>query len=527
MVGTGQTGLIQGARYGVALDAIPCQFASGEMEAAVVEAFEQRAARRDHRRGPGRAQPPGVPHVDLHPPRQPPAGRRPPARARRARCSATSPSVPMPTAASEIDLIQTFADTTVIGLTINHEHMTDAEVTAADHDVRVRARHPRDRRADPLARPTGRHGAARVPGARPRSWPPPRHERAAVGDRPRSAPPQRLDAGRRGSAPRGISVTGVTKATLGSPEVARELLAAGVTSHRRLAGREPRGDASRRASTRHMTLIRSPMLSQVDRVVAAADMSLEHRARRHRRAVGRGRDARDGTHGVVLMVELGDLREGILPRDLEARRPAHAARSPTSASVASAPTWRVRTGSRPTSATWPSCPALANSLERTLGSRSTIVSGGNSANLDWALGTADVGRIDDLRLGESILLGLRTRCTAPPIDGSAHRRVHARRRGDRVEAQAVASVGRHRPDRLRDARTGRDRRVARRARRLPRHRGARPPGRGPRRSHRARGLAILGASSDHLVLDTGSTARSPVGSRGARSASTTPRWSGR
>ena len=40
MVGTGQTGLIQGARYGVALDAIPSQFCSGEMESAVVEAFE-------------------------------------------------------------------------------------------------------------------------------------------------------------------------------------------------------------------------------------------------------------------------------------------------------------------------------------------------------------------------------------------------------------------------------------------------------------------------------------------------------
>ena len=40
LVGTGQTGLIQGARYGVALDAIPAQFCSGEMEAAVVDAFE-------------------------------------------------------------------------------------------------------------------------------------------------------------------------------------------------------------------------------------------------------------------------------------------------------------------------------------------------------------------------------------------------------------------------------------------------------------------------------------------------------
>ena len=37
----------------------------------------------------------------------------------------------MPTPASEINLIETFADTKVIGLTINHEHMTDAEVSAA------------------------------------------------------------------------------------------------------------------------------------------------------------------------------------------------------------------------------------------------------------------------------------------------------------------------------------------------------------------------------------------------------------
>ncbi len=39
--------------------------------------------------------------------------------------------LPMPSPASEIHLIQTFARTTVIGLTINHEGMTDAEVTEA------------------------------------------------------------------------------------------------------------------------------------------------------------------------------------------------------------------------------------------------------------------------------------------------------------------------------------------------------------------------------------------------------------
>jgi uncharacterized NAD-dependent epimerase/dehydratase family protein len=39
--------------------------------------------------------------------------------------------IPMPTPESEINLIQTFAETTVIGLTINHEGMTDAEVGTA------------------------------------------------------------------------------------------------------------------------------------------------------------------------------------------------------------------------------------------------------------------------------------------------------------------------------------------------------------------------------------------------------------
>jgi len=130
MVGTGQTGLIQGARYGVALDAIPCQFCSGEVESTVVEAFE--------------AEHPDVIVIEGRGALSPPAylsstfilrGGRPDAvilqHAPARRWLGDFPDVPMPTPASEIDLIQTFADTKVIGLTINHEHMTDAEVSAA------------------------------------------------------------------------------------------------------------------------------------------------------------------------------------------------------------------------------------------------------------------------------------------------------------------------------------------------------------------------------------------------------------
>ena len=59
----------------------------------------------------------------------------------------------MPTAASEINLITTFAKTSVIGLTVNHENMTDAEVTAAITMYEVELGLPT---TDALTRPTDR-----------------------------------------------------------------------------------------------------------------------------------------------------------------------------------------------------------------------------------------------------------------------------------------------------------------------------------------------------------------------------------
>jgi uncharacterized NAD-dependent epimerase/dehydratase family protein len=130
MVGTGQTGLIQGARYGIALDAIPSQFCSGEMEAAVVDAFEGEQPDIIIIEGQGALSHPAyLTSTFILRGSQPQAVilQHAPSRRRLGDFA----SVPMPTAASEINLIQTFADTKVIGLTINHERMTDAEITAA------------------------------------------------------------------------------------------------------------------------------------------------------------------------------------------------------------------------------------------------------------------------------------------------------------------------------------------------------------------------------------------------------------
>jgi len=130
MVSTGQTGLIQGARYGVALDAIPCQFCSGEMESAVVEAFEGERPEVIVIEGQGALSHPAYLSSTFILRGSRPNGvilQHAPSR----RNLGDFPEVPTPDPASEINLIQTFADTKVIGLTINHENMSDVEVTAA------------------------------------------------------------------------------------------------------------------------------------------------------------------------------------------------------------------------------------------------------------------------------------------------------------------------------------------------------------------------------------------------------------
>lgn len=134
LIGTGQTGLIQGARYGLTLDAIPSQFCAGELEATIIAAFENENPDVILIEGQGSLSDPdssisssilegSCPQGVLlqHAPGRP------------YRCG--SADIPMPSPASEIKLIETAAETKVIGISINHEDMTDTEVsTAIEHN---------------------------------------------------------------------------------------------------------------------------------------------------------------------------------------------------------------------------------------------------------------------------------------------------------------------------------------------------------------------------------------------------------
>jgi predicted amino acid racemase len=295
-------------------------------------------------------------------------------------------------------------------------------------------------------------------------------------------------------AARGIRVTGITKAVLGSPEVGAAMLrggACGLGDSRtanlaRLAGLA--GPPSR-------TLIRSPMLSQVARVVDVADVSLNTEAV-VLAALDEAASRQKRIHAVVLMVELGDLREGISLDDVPDAVRAVLGHSSLRL-VGLGANLACQNGVIPDDRNMGILTGLADRVEALHGISLDIVSGGNSANLHWALHTHDVGRIDELRLGEAVLLGVDPLYRTPiaGLHTDAFTLVAevievavkpVRPWGDRAQAafgeapvrtgtatvhQAILALGRQDVD----------------------PEGLQPPA----------GITILGVSSDHLIIDVG------------------------
>ena len=391
LIGTGQTGLMQGARYGVAMDAVPSQFCAGELEATILESFEGEDPDVIFIEGQGSLShpaystssfiirgscPDGV--VLQHAP------------GRKHRCDFEG--MPMPTPASEIHLIETFADTKVIGLTINHEHMSDGEVSSAIVEYEEELDIPRHRRPDTITGASRRNGA--------RGFPSNRETRINSGrlNSLLGAPRLEIDLDKifhnaetlvTRLRDRGIAVTAVTKATLGSPEMVNAWLQAGVSGlgDSRIENIEALREGAISALT---TLIRSPMLSQAERIVASADVSLNTELEVVR-ALSVAATKRDRNHGVVLMVELGDLREGIMP-DLLIETVREVLGLPNITFKGIGTNLACRSGVSPDEANMATLSALADTIDATFGEIVEVVSGGNSANLSWALSGAEIGR---------------------------------------------------------------------------------------------------------------------------------------
>ncbi len=128
LVATGQSGLMQGARYGISMDALTSQFVIGEIENAVVSAFENENPDIILVEGQSAVghpafmssfgilkgcMPDGI--ILQHPP------------SRKFRCD--FPNLAMPIIASEIKLIEAISQTRVMAIALSHENVSSSEMT--------------------------------------------------------------------------------------------------------------------------------------------------------------------------------------------------------------------------------------------------------------------------------------------------------------------------------------------------------------------------------------------------------------
>ena len=296
---------------------------------------------------------------------------------------------------------------------------------------------------------------------------------------------------------RGIDVTGVTKATLGSPEVANAMIRGGVKrlGDSRIENIEALRDAGVKVP---IVLLRSPSPEWAERAVACATHSLVSDLDLVTAlSVAAGKRALN--HGIILMVELGDLSEGLMTADiLDAARIISRTRHVTLTGIGTS--LAGRSGIAPGDGQMQQLTGLASTIGSKFGITPPIITGGNSAAIGWGLGDGRVGAINDLRLGEAILLGVDP-LTRLPIEG-------LRGDGFNVVAPVIESI--EKPSAAWGSRAGASPRAGNRPTTGGSDRGTifqtivalgrqdvDPDGITP-----PVGYTVLFASSDHLVLET-------------------------
>ncbi|WP_386629898.1 alanine/ornithine racemase family PLP-dependent enzyme [Sulfitobacter geojensis] len=201
----------------------------------------------------------------------------------------------------------------------------------------------------------------------------------------------------------GVGVTAVTKAVCGHPDIATAMLDGGAMdlADARLSNVQKLRKAG---ITCPVTLIRTPMLSQADQVVQTCEASYNTEIDVIA-ALAAAAIRQNVVHGVIIMVEMGDLREGVFPENL-ASVAEQVIEMPGVALKGIGANFACLGGVAPTAAKMVALSTLANEIEGECGPFIQTVSGGNSANLPWAMSGQPTGRVNNLRLGEAILLGV-------------------------------------------------------------------------------------------------------------------------
>jgi predicted amino acid racemase len=203
----------------------------------------------------------------------------------------------------------------------------------------------------------------------------------------------------------GIQVSGVTKAVCGMPEVARAMLRGGVA-----------GIADSRAENIHrlkaggvateLMLLRIPPLSAAYDTVLTVDVSLNSELP-VLKALSQAAQRLGRQHGVILMVDLGDLREGVWPDQLPSLM-TETLKLPGIRVTGLGANLACLSGVAPSIDAMQRLVDLSESVEKDHHLRLERLSGINSSGLRLIAEGGMPARINHARIGEAILLGRET-----------------------------------------------------------------------------------------------------------------------
>ena len=197
---------------------------------------------------------------------------------------------------------------------------------------------------------------------------------------------------------------GVTKAVLGEPSIAQAMIQGGIKfiADSRIENIQK---MKRAGLSAQFVLLRTP-LSQAESIVKDVDISLNTEIETLKNLSYHAKN-QNKIHQVIIMVELGDLREGILPYDLP-QFIRETLSMPNIKIIGIGCNLACLGGIKPNDKNMRELSELVGLVEKEFHIDLEIVSGGNSANFNWFKSTKDIERINNLRLGESILLGCET-----------------------------------------------------------------------------------------------------------------------
>ncbi len=214
-------------------------------------------------------------------------------------------------------------------------------------------------------------------------------------------------------APQGVSVSGVTKGVCGHPAVAKAMLSGGI---QQLADARISNIRRMRAAGIQcpITMMRGPLVAQTLEVVRHCNISFNTDFNTIKRLVEATTELNQ-THHIMLMVELGDARDGLLPEALPAMIQ-HIKSIPRISLLGLATNFACLSGVGPTQQSMEQFSSLIAAAESSWGSPLKMHSGGGSANLPLACAATSSEKSNNLRLGEAILLGTEP-VSGQPIPG--------------------------------------------------------------------------------------------------------------